>query len=215
MKGTRLILLNIVVIIIIVAVGFTGYYFYNQSSLYLTTDNAQISGQQISIAAPVTGKLVSWSGAVGNNFNAGNTVGQIQVSNGKATQNINIPIPQYGTIVENNAVQNQFVAAGTPLASAYNMKNLNVTANIDETKIQDVKVGDAVDVYVDAFPGTTVTGTVSSIGLATASTFSLLPSTSTNANFTKVTQVIPVTIELKDTPVGLAPGMNVTVRIHK
>jgi multidrug resistance efflux pump len=95
------------------------------------------------------------------------------------------------------------------------MNNLVVTANIDETKIQDVKVGDVVDVYVDAFPGTTLNGNVKSIGLATASTFSLLPTSNTNANFTKVTQVIPVTIKLNNIPGGLVPGMNVSVRIHK
>jgi multidrug resistance efflux pump len=95
------------------------------------------------------------------------------------------------------------------------MNNLFVTANIDETKIQDVRVGDTVDVYVDAFPGTNLTGSVQSIGLATASTFSLIPSTNTNANFTKVKQVIPVTIKLTNIPGGLVPGMNVSVRIHK
>jgi multidrug resistance efflux pump len=199
----------------VAAAGFAGYYFYNQSSLYLETDNAQVSGQEISIAAPAAGKLVSWSGTVGTKFNSGDSVGQIDVQNGDTTQTIPIPIPQNGTIVQNEATADQYFAPGTPLAEAYDMNNLFVTANIDETKIQDVKVGDVVDVYADAFPGTTLNGSVKSIGLATASTFSLLPSSSTNANFTKVTQVIPVTIKLNDIPGGLVPGMNVTVRIHK
>jgi multidrug resistance efflux pump len=158
---------------------------------------------------------MSWSGTVGTKFNSGDTVGQIQVQNGDTTQSITIPIPQNGTIVQNDATTNQYVAPGTPLADAYDMNNLFVTANIDETKIQDVKVGDTVDVYVDAFPGTNLTGSVQSIGQATASTFSLMPSTNTNANFTKVTQVIPVTIKLSNIPGGLVPGMNVNVRIHK
>lgn len=215
MNTKKLIVINMIVIIIVAAVGITGYYFYNQSSLYLETDNAQVSGQEISIAAPAAGKLVSWSGTVSTKFNSGDSVGQIEVQNGDTTQTIDIPIPQNGTIVQNDATAGQYVAPGTPLAAAYDMNNLFVTANIDETKIQDVKAGDTVDVYVDAFPGITLNGSVKSIGLATASTFSLLPSTSTNANFTKVTQVIPVTIKLNDVPGGLVPGMNVSVRIHK
>ncbi|MDQ0200085.1 HlyD family secretion protein [Neobacillus ginsengisoli] len=216
MKETkRLILFNVVIILIVVIAGFAGYYFYNQSSLYLKTDNAQVTGQQLVIAAPEAGKLVSWNGSAGTKFNSGDTVGQVQLSNGNTSKNINIPIPQDGTIVQNNATTNEYVAPGTPLAYAYDMNKLYVTANIDETKIQDVKVGNTVDVYVDAFPDTTVTGTVNFIGQATASTFSLIPSSSTNANFTKVTQVIPVTIELKGIPAGLEPGMNVSVRIHK
>lgn len=216
MKNTkRLLALNIVIILIVVAAGFVGYYFYNQSTLYLSTDNAQVTGQEIPISSPAAGKLISWSGTEGSKFNVGATVGQLQVSSGNTVNRINITIPQNGTIVQNNAMVNEFVGPDTPLANAFDMNNLYVTANIDETKIQDVKVGNTVDVYVDALPGTTVTGTVNSIGLATASTFSLLPSTSTNANFTKVTQVIPVTISLKSIPEELVPGMNVTVRIHK
>jgi multidrug resistance efflux pump len=215
MNTRKLIVINMIVIIIVAAVGFAGYYFYNQSSLYLETDNAQVSGQNISIAAPAAGKLVSWSGTVGTKFNSGDSVGQIEVQNGNTTQTIPISIPQNGTIVQNDATMDQFVALGTPLADAYDMNNLFVTANIDETKIQDVKVGDIVDVYVDAFPGTTLNGSVKSIGLATASTFSLLPSSNTTANFTKVTQIIPVIIKLNDYPGGLVPGMNVRIRIHK
>lgn len=215
MNTRKLIIFNMIIIIIVAAVGFACYYFYNQSSLYLETDNAQVSGQEISIVAPAAGKLVSWSGTIGTKFNSGDSVGQIEVQNGNTTQTISIPIPQNGTIVQNDATTDQYVAPGTPLAAAYDMNNLTVTANIDETKIQDVKVGDIVDVYVDAFPGTTLNGSVKSMGLATTSSFSLLPSSNTNANFTKVTQVIPVTIKLNDIPGGLVPGMNVSVRIHK
>jgi multidrug resistance efflux pump len=214
-NSKRFILFNVVVVLIVVIVGFAIYYFYNQSSTYLKTDDAQVTGQEITIAAPAAGKVVSWNGSTGANFKTGDEVGQVQETNGNKTENVPISIPQNGTIVQNDATQNEYVAPGSPLAYAYDMSKLNVTANIDETDIQDVKVGNTVDVYVDAFPGTTVSGKVESIGLATASTFSLLPSSSTNANFTKVTQVIPVTIELNNIPGGLAPGMNVTVRIHK
>lgn len=204
-------MLNIVIIIVVIAAGFLGYYFYNQSTLYLSTDDAQVSGHQIAIASPATGKLIDWRGTTGTEFGTGNTVGDVTISGKKVA----IPMPQSATIVQNDAVDNEFVAAGTPLAYAYNLNNLYVTANIKETQIQHVKVGDTVDVYPDAFPGTDITGRVSQIGLATAATFSLLPSTSTNANFTKVTQVIPVTINLEGTVNGLVPGMSVSVRIHK
>ncbi|MFD1673927.1 HlyD family secretion protein [Alicyclobacillus fodiniaquatilis] len=215
MKSGRLLIVNVVLILVIIIAGFTGYYFYNQSTLYLKTDDAQVAGQQITISAPATGKLVSWNGAVGTNLSSGGTVGKVEITSGNKTQDINVQIPQDGTIAQNNAVTNEFVAAGTPLAVAYNMNKLYVTANIKETEIQNVEVGDSVDVYVDAFPGTSITGTVSQIGLATASSFSMIPSENTNANFTKVTQVIPVTITLQGVPSGLAPGMSATVRIHK
>lgn len=213
MSAKRLLLINMIVILVIIIGGFAAYYFYNQSTLYLKTDDAAIAGQEIVVAAPATGKLIRWTGDVGTDFTSGATVGQIAA--GAGTPMI-ITMPQDATIVRNQAVQNEIVAAGTPLAYAYNLQDLWLTANIKETQITDVKVGQAVDVYVDAFPGITLKGTISQIGLATASTFSLLPSSNVSGNFTKVTQVIPIQIKLQgDEGVGIAPGMSASVRIHK
>ena len=69
--------------------------------------------------------------------------------------------------------------------------------------------------YVDAYPDTTLTGKVEQVGLTTANTFSMLPSSNATANYTKVTQVVPVKISLDSKSVNIVPGMNVTVRIHK
>lgn len=215
MKLQRLVILNVIIIVLIVVGGFVGYYLYNQSTLYLKTDDAKVSGKEIVVASPVAGKIISWKGTTGTTFHLGDTVGQVQVLSGKDAQTVDVPMPQDGTIVQDSEVTNEFVGAGTPLADAFNMNDLYVTANIKETQIQNVKIGDSVDIYADAFRGTSITGTVSQIGLATASTFSLMPSTSTNANFTKVTQVVPVKITLQSKPGGLVPGMSVTIRIHK
>jgi multidrug resistance efflux pump len=77
-------------------------------------------------------------------------------------------------------------------------------------------VSQTVDVYVDSFPGTALTGKVDQIGLATAGTFSLLPTSNTTGNYTKVTQVIPIKISLDGyRGLGLVPGMSVSIRIHK
>jgi multidrug resistance efflux pump len=213
MNAKRLLLVNVIIILVIIVAGFAGYYFYNQSTLYLKTDNAQVTGQEITIAAPAAGKLTNWDGTVGTQFNTGETAGDIQVAKG---QTVHVSVPASGTIVANQAVDNEYVAPGTLLAYAFDLQNLWVTANIKETDISDVKVGQDVDIYVDAFPGITLKGTVSQIGKATASTFSLMPSSENTANYTKVTQVIPVKITLQqDQGIGLVPGMNATVRIHK
>ncbi len=215
MNARRLFLFNAIIFIVIIVAGFVGYYFYNQSTLYLTTDDAQITGQEITIASPVAGKLTNWNGTVGSTFKSGDTAGVVQTEVNGKPQDINITMPQNGTIAQNTAVTNEFVGPGTPLAYAFDMKNLWVTANIKETQISSVKPGQSVDVSVDAYPGR-IQGTVDSIGLATANTFSLLPSQSTTADFTKVTQVIPVKITIQGYQgIGLTPGMSVTVKIHK
>ena len=91
-----------------------------------------------------------------------------------------------------------------------------MTAYVSEGAIDNIKVGQDVDISVDAYNGTNFTGKVQQIVPAAASTFSLLP-TQDNAsgNFTKVGQRIPVVISL-DGNGGktLAPGMSATTNIH-
>jgi len=73
-----------------------------------------------------------------------------------------------------------------------------------------------VDIHVDAY-NTTITGYVSQIVGATASQFSLLPtSDNSSGNYTKVSQRIPINIKL-DNPISdgsLFPGMSVEVTVH-
>jgi multidrug resistance efflux pump len=217
MSTKRLLLLNIIILLVLVGGGFGGYAYYNQNVSYLTTDNAQIAGQQVTIAAPANGNLTDWKGNVGTHFSKDSTVGTITTTGTNGTPvNMNITLPTDGTIVQNNAVQDSFVAAGTPLAQVYDLNKLWVTANIDETKIDEVAIGQDVDIYVDAFPTSTLKGKVQQIGLATSGTFSLLPTTNTTGNYTKVTQVVPIKVSIDENKGdAIVPGMNVTVRIHK
>ncbi|GIN85399.1 multidrug resistance protein A [Heyndrickxia sporothermodurans] len=214
MNAKRMILINVILLIILVGGGFTGYYFYNRSVTYLTTDNAQVAGQQVNIASPANGKLVDWNAKTGDTFRKNETIATVQTIGDKGPVDMDIKAPANGTIVQSNAVKNTIVAAGSPLAITYDLTNLWVTANIEETHIDEVQVGQDVDVYVDAYPNTTLKGKVQEIGLATAGTFSLLPSNNASGNYTKETQVIPVKISIDSTR-DLVPGMNVTVRIHK
>ncbi len=210
-----MILINVILLVILVGGGFAGYYYFNQSINYLSTDNAQISGQQVSIAAPATGKLVKWEALTGKTFSKDETIGNIEMTSEQGKVNLDIKAPAAGTVVQSNAVKNTMVAAGSPLALSYDLDHLWVTANIEETDLNDVQVGQDVDIYVDAFPNVTLKGKVEEIGLATAGTFSLLPKNNTSGNYTKETQVIPVKISLDHYGERLVPGMNVTVRIHK
>jgi multidrug resistance efflux pump len=216
----KVVIINVLVLLILIGGGGAAAYYYNQSVNYVSTDNARVDGQPVTIAATTTGQLTDWLGDVGKTFRAGDRVASVQpagatAATGTTAPRVDITFPVAGTIVQQSAVAGSFVAAGTALARAYDFDHLWVTANIDETRINDIKQGQTVDVNIDAFPGTTLTGHIDKIGLATAATFSLLPTSNTNANYTKVTQVIPVTVAL-DGYKGLAivPGMNVSVRVH-
>jgi multidrug resistance efflux pump len=210
----RAVLINILVLIIVIGGGAAAFYYYNQSVSYVSTSNAKIDGQPIPVSATAAGELTEWNGDVGKVYHAGDRIGRIQPGP-TAGSSVDITLPGDATIVQNTALAHSFVTPGALLARGFDFNHLWITANIEETRINDVKQGQAVDVYIDAFPGTSLSGRVDKIGLATAGTFSLLPSSNTNANYTKVKQVIPVIISLDGyRGLNIIPGMSASVRIH-
>ncbi len=212
----RLILVPVLIVVALLAIlGGIGYYFYN-SYMYYSTDDAQVNGQIVNISALAPGQLTTLSVKQGDKVTEGQTIGTVTVTgaNGQSsTQDINSPIA--GTIVQVPAVQGQGVAAGLTVAQVTDLSNLNVIAYVDENTINNVSNGQQVDVKVDAF-NTTYSGHVQQIVQATAGSFSLLP-TQDNAsgNFTKVGQRVPVIVNINGNGGNdLVPGMSATVTIH-
>ncbi|WP_211241004.1 HlyD family efflux transporter periplasmic adaptor subunit [Pseudonocardia spinosispora] len=213
-RSSRIALIIIGIIALLAALGFGGAYFL-YSSKFVTTDNAQVDGDKISINAPMTGTLTSWSINQGSSVKENQAVGRIQVQGSMQSQKI-IKAPGNGTVAVNNGVEGSFVTAGKELATAYDFSKIYVTARVDETDVQDVHPGAQVDVSVDAFSSTPVTGVVQEIQGSAAGVFSLFPESNSSGNFQKVTQVIPIKIAFTNTNgLALVPGMNVTVHIHK
>jgi multidrug resistance efflux pump len=214
-RATKIRLSVILGLALLAAVAFGVYYVFNTSN-YVTTDNAQIDGNQISINAPATGTLIDWRGQQGTELHKNAPVGRIEIQSGYVQPQLVIRSPADGTVAVDNGVEGSFVTAGTQLAIAYDSSGVFVTARVKETDIDRVQVGRAVDISVDAFPGEHLTGIVAEVKTGAAGVFSLFPQSNTSGNFQKVTQVIPVKItidDLKNLP--LVPGMNVTVKIHR
>lgn len=110
----------------------------------------------------------------------------------------------------------QFVSVGSQIITVIPMARLWVVANLKETQMTNVRVGDPATVAVDAFPGTVLTGRVVSWSPGTGSVFTLLPPDNATGNFTKVVQRIPVKVTLDPNPdLGalIRPGMSVVVTI--
>jgi membrane fusion protein (multidrug efflux system) len=92
-----------------------------------------------------------------------------------------------------------------------------VTANFKETEIGQMKIGDPVDVTVDAYPGKTFKGHIASIQAGSGTAFSLLPAQNATGNYVKIVQRVPIKIVFDSKPdVYLGPGMSVvpTVKIR-
>lgn len=121
-----------------------------------------------------------------------------------------------GKIGRRNIDAGQFVQAGTPLFTIINDNEFWVVANFKETQLEHVKMGQEVEVKLDAFKDQPLKGKIVSISDATGAKFSLLPPDNATGNFVKVTQRVPVKIELEDMAKYksmLRAGMSVEVSI--
>jgi multidrug resistance efflux pump len=214
-RGTRIALILILVIAVVAGGGVTAWYFIDAQN-YVTTDNAQIDGDKISVNAPTSGTVIDWKATQGAEIQEDKVVGRIRIQGAFVQPEMPVRAPGNGTVAVNNAVEGTYVTAGTELAVAYDFSKIYVTARVDETDIDDVHAGQVVDIDVDAFPGHTFRGTVREVQGGAAGVFSVFPESNTSGNFQKVTQVIPVKINIENPEgLGIVPGMNVTVKIHK
>ncbi|WP_152268191.1 HlyD family secretion protein [Agriterribacter humi] len=125
--------------------------------------------------------------------------------------------PADGIASKRNIQLGQLVQAGQSLLAVVNDKGLYITANFKETQMEHLKIGEKVDITVDAYPDSPVHGSVESFAGATGAKFSLLPPDNATGNFVKVVQRVPVRIKLDSSPAfntALRPGMSVKVIVH-
>lgn len=230
MKGSRLILINILVIVAILIIGGVVAYYYNQSTNYVSSQDASIQAPTVPVLALQPGVVTRLNLHVGEAVAKGQVVGREQLLGSPTTTvvrtkkgtrvvvsappTINITAPASGQIAQVSAVPGQTVGTGSPLFTEVELSKVYVVANILETEIAKVKVGQTVTITVDAQPGITFTGHVKAIQPATQSFFSLIPTSATSGTFTKVTQRVPVVISIDPAGYTLLPGESAEVQIH-
>jgi membrane fusion protein (multidrug efflux system) len=106
--------------------------------------------------------------------------------------------PQAGKIGKKNVSEGQYVQAGSPLFSIVNDTTYWIVANFKENQLRQLYPGKEVDIEIDAYPNLKVKGKVESLSEATGAKFSLLPPDNASGNFVKVTQRVPVKIQIED-----------------
>ena len=109
----------------------------------------------------------------------------------------------------------EYVEAGTPVFSLVSTKAVWIEANLKETDLTYLRVGQAASVRVDSYPDRAWSAVVVSISPATGAEFALLPAQNSSGNWVKVVQRLPVRLELKAGPDDppLRAGMSAAVEI--
>jgi membrane fusion protein, multidrug efflux system len=126
-----------------------------------------------------------------------------------------IVAPADGRVGKLQVHPGQLVGAGVQVIN-FVQNGSWVEANFPETQLARMKVGDVVDVTIDAYPDQKLHGYVSEIAPASGSATALLPPDNATGNFTKVIQRVPVKILFDGNPSQeiLRPGLSAEVTVH-
>ena len=127
-----------------------------------------------------------------------------------------ITSPMSGTVSRKQVELGQLVQPGQPLLTVVSDSGAWITANFKETQLSNIRVGQKVDLEVDAYGGCVAEGAVESVSAATGAKFALIPPDNATGNFTKVVQRVPVRVKITrgcgaDRP--LRPGMSVVANV--
>jgi membrane fusion protein (multidrug efflux system) len=110
-----------------------------------------------------------------------------------------IKAPASGYAAQSRIEAGERIQSGQPLLSIVPLQEAYVEANFKETQLEDVRLGQPVEIKADIYRGYTYHGRVVGIRAGTGAAFSLLPPENATGNWIKVVQRIPVKIKL-DTP---------------
>jgi membrane fusion protein (multidrug efflux system) len=121
--------------------------------------------------------------------------------------------PLDGVVSRTFVAAGEYVTPGQRIALLHDPNEIWVEALIKETEFRRVRVGQPVQIAIDAYPDQSFEGTVERIGHAATSEFTLLPTPNPSGTFTKVTQRLAVRITLPQRNDLLKPGMMVEVSI--
>lgn len=131
-----------------------------------------------------------------------------------ALENTTLRAPFDGVIVQKQAEVGNLLEAGQTAIVIADETGAWIAANIEETSVADVKVGQKAKASIDE--GGSLEGEVIEVNSATAATFALIPSDNGSGNYTKVVQRVPIKVRITGNPDGrpLRAGQSVELKIR-
>jgi membrane fusion protein (multidrug efflux system) len=127
--------------------------------------------------------------------------------------------PTDGKVGKRNIEKGVVVGPGQPLIAFVQSDEFWIVANFKETQLQNMKIGQKVEVEVDAIAGHSFEGKVESFAPSSGATFAVIPADNATGNFVKIVQRVPVRIVLeKESMKGfedrLVPGLSVVSKVQ-
>lgn len=135
-----------------------------------------------------------------------------------ARNHLHLVAPVDGIIAQRSVQLGQQVAPGTPLMAVVPLKKVWVDANFRETQLAELRIGQPVTLWSDAYgKAVKFQGKVIGLSAGSGSAFALLPAQNASGNWIKVVQRVPVRIALNPKELDAHPlrlGLSMTVEVN-
>lgn len=116
-----------------------------------------------------------------------------------------IESPTGGYVYELLVYPNQFVEKGDVIAVLVSSDNLRIEANVLESEVGKLQPNMKVDIISDVHKDISLKGHIHSIVPSTAASFSPIPRNNMDSNWIKVSQRVPVLVEIDESDKSLLP----------
>jgi membrane fusion protein, multidrug efflux system len=109
-----------------------------------------------------------------------------------------------------------YINAAAPVFNVISDRDIWVEANFKEDELAYMRVGQAAEVHIDAYPGRTFRARVASLSPGTGAQFSVLPPENATGNWVKVVQRVPVRVQFEPFELDAVPlhaGLSASVTV--
>lgn len=190
--------------------------FYAKSGADNATRELAVAKQAVAAAQDQLAEAKAKLGSKTDNQNAQIKTAKAAVSQAQLNlQYTQVVSPGNGQLAQLTLQPGQTVTAYQSLFSLVEDHLWWAMANMKETNINRIRIGQKAVIVVDMYPSHPFHGTVKSISPGSGSSFSLLPAENATGNWVKVTQRFPVRIEINDPdprfPLRVGASCSVTI----
>lgn len=157
----------------------------------ISTGNANVTTELIRITATTPGLLERFDIYEGMRVEAGQIIGWVQYG-----ETFRSPID--GIVVRTSATTGQYILPMEVLATIADINDLHIRANLYESDVQDIRLGQPVAVTLDAVRGQTFAGYVRNIGRITDLELAGGAIMVQTGTFRRIAHTVPVEVVITD-----------------
>ena len=195
-------------VLTLAAVALFGFLLWHDQTLYVSTDNAIITGAMVQVTSPGAGQVRSVDVDIGDQVIQNQLLATLAVPN-----QIWVRAPIDGIVVARQSNPGDTIAGGRSIVTIADPTQVWVQAQVEETQISRVRAGQPAEVTVDAL-GATLEGRVVGVGRAASS--SLQPQGNAASVVARSRQLVPVKIDVSygDLPIVVGGSVGVKIRVQ-